>query len=253
MPEEEVTETPPAGAAPAVDIDAELPVDQDSFDRAYVETLRSEAASRRVAAKELGERYENFEKYSEDDRAVWNHLAKLMYDDPTAGAEAMQDIAVALLGETETPKEETPVEVPKTDDGPLTAEKVQEMVAAALAAERTTQAEEHKKGEVVRNFEAQAEKLGYTKGTPQYTTLLHFAANDPSPDGDPVAGAHEKVQAFLQEQVDTFVKARKADADGSATPPSGAGAGLPAAEKPKTLEEASAMFSKMLQDQRQDV
>ena len=250
MPEEEVTETPPADAAPAVDIDAELPADQDSFDRAYVETLRSEAASRRVAAKELGERYETFEKYSEDDRAVWDHLAKLMYDDPTAGAEAMQDIAVALLGETETPKEETPVEVPKTDDGPLTAEKVQEMVAAALAAERTTQAEEHKKGEVVRNFEAQAEKLGYTKGTPQYTTLLHFAANETNGEVGP---AHEKVQAFLQEQVDTFVKARKDDADKSATTPSGAGAGLPAAEKPKTLEEASAAFAKLLQDQRQGV
>ena len=250
MPEEVVTETPPADAPAEADAPAQAETSFETVEAAVAELakVRQEAASRRVSLKQ----YEPFEKYNEDDRAVWTQLASLMFDDPEAGAKALIEVGQALIG---TPQEETPVpETETADDAPdLSPAGIQKMIADALAAERTSQAEEHKKGEVARNFEAQAEKLGYTKGTPQYTTLLHFAANDPSPDGDPVAGAHEKVQAFLQEQVDTFVKARKADADGSATPPSGAGAGLPAAEKPKTLEEASAAFAKMLQDQRQDV
>lgn len=243
------TVTPDAPEAPEVDVDAELP-EGETFERAYVEKLRAEAAARRVEAKQFKERYQPFESYSEDDRAVWVQLATLLQQDPDAGAKALIEVGQALIG---TPQEEnkpvdTAPDAPAADAGPLTPEKVQELITAALTADREERgkvdADRQRQSEVV----AKGEAHGFKQGSPEYVMWLNAAANETNGDTDKAA---DVVKAYQQKIIDDYIAGRQGDR--AVTPPSGAGAGQKAPEKPKSLDEASAMFRRMIEDQNRGV
>lgn len=251
MPEETVQqETAPEGAAEELDLEGDLTEEQ--YPKEYVGKLRAEAAARRVEAKTAKEavaRFEAFTKLPESDvdilAQIVQHIASPDPELQKLGAQAFMAIGRDLLGEeTETPKEETPPvqEQTNTENEPLTAAKVQELVAAALAERDTQTKTQQDTAQRQAEFDKWAKDQGYDKDTDEYgyTALLKAVVKHGDRDK-----ALEDFKSWEQKRIDAFVEGRQGDK--GVRPPTGAGAGTKTVEPPKSLADATAAFKQMLE------
>lgn len=204
--------TVPSSAQPAApDIFAEPDASQAVFDRGYVERIRREGQRYRTEGQQAAEALANYEKvfgrYEADDRQFWLDLATAWADDPNAAARTFQQIAQAVLtpdgavDATATPPDPTsrPGTEGASDDGlgELTPEKVQQMIAEALGAQRQQAAEQ----QAVDNLYAEMRAGGFEPGTPE-GTLVIINANS---NGGDVAAAMDAVKAYKQSIIDAYV------------------------------------------------
>ena len=246
-----------AAAADAIDIpgpapepealDTELPEGEDTFDRPYVEKLRSEAASKRT---ELRGFKEAFDGYTPEETARFLELAADLNANPEKALEGFQGVTdrlAAQLGKVSTPMSEESIpaevsaaatEVAAAIPG-LTADDVTRMVNERMDAERAT----FDAAAATRNVFAEAAGLSdsYVEGSPALVQLLAVAQNDPAANGS-LADAH----GILMDQIASIEAAaveacRAGITTGTKHPPlvKGQPASLANTEPPKTLEEAS--------------
>jgi len=227
-----------ADAAPAeaeeLDLDGELT--QDSFDRAYVEKLRKEAAKYRTSARELEQKYQSVYDGFDDPEDV-NYLiglARKVYDDPASTAAEFEAIAKRI-------REATGVDI--TDDAPDSLDDIAEDKPLTMAdlerieRERAVEAAE-------RQIRAEAAELGYDLSTHQGKALLYIATNETKGD---LKAAHEKLEAereaLKKEAIEEYL--RSVEENANAFPPvSGGSGGSPAGSSgshaPRDFKEASA-------------
>lgn len=211
-PVDATPDAPASGAAP----DA-TPAEQDTFDRAYVESLRKESAGYRTKAKTYEEA---FDGYDDESREVFLSLAKDLINAPDDAARRMIEVSRSLLGDgfdaalTGEPK-------------PLTQADVQRMLQ-----EKDASAQEQA---AIRAVEQEARDLGYKDQTPDIANLFWYAHNE---TGGDLKAAHEKVAAAKQSIIDEYLASKKSDGDAFVTTSTdGVGAGN--SDGPaKTLEEA---------------
>lgn len=194
---------------------------QESFSRDYVEKLREEAASRRVALKP----YEDaFGGYNDEERQIWMNLARITAEDPIKGAEYFEQVAKSLR------EQNTPV-----DPSTLTPEeRAQQAVEAKLAEYEAKQAEERKEADLqrqVKEINDKATALGYTVGDVDHLRLLYYAQNQTNGD---LAKADELVKAANQKVIDDYVNGKRLSPPlvntGQQVPPT--------PNEPKTFEDA---------------
>src|SRR5487761_1419240 len=209
-----------AGGAPAAPVVPEAPeLDfheqplpaQDSFDRPYVEKLRSEAARYRTEAREAKTFVDNFGPA--EDRETWKNLASTLYRDQKAGARYMAELAKGLgAGMSDEEALEAagpaPAALPSTEaKAPgLTMEDVERMLG-----EREQQ---RAQADAIGSVEREAQELGYKPGTRRYIALLHTAANE---TGGDLQEAHRSLQSEDQAIIDAYL-ADKAKESGSRAP-----------------------------------
>lgn len=246
-----------AAAADAIDIpgpapepealDTELPEGEDTFDRPYVEKLRSEAASKRT---ELRGFKEAFDGYTPEETSRFLELAADLNANPEKALEGFQGVTDRLakqLGKVSTPMSEESIpaevsaaatEVAAAIPG-LTADDVTRMVNERMDAERATS----DAAAATRNVFAEAAALSdsYVEGSPALVQLLAVAQNDPAANGS-LTDAH----GILMDQVASIEEAaveayRNGIRSGKKHPPviQGQAATAVESEPPKTLEEAS--------------
>lgn len=217
----ETTET--SDVAP---VDATPPADPfetgaDTFDRSYVERLRSESANYRTKAKPYEEA---FGGYTDEDRAVWFEAAKLLADDPRAGGEYLRSVADAVLQQFAEP--EPPAPTPE-DERPVTMAELRSMREADIAAAA--------EAANVSRIESEARELGYTDLTSRsYRLLLMTAADLPSGD---LKEAHDLIEADKLRDREAWIRSKAADADGP-TPPAGSGFAPSGEIEIKTFQDA---------------
>lgn len=221
-PNAEQVTTPPAQTpdpAPTEDFHTqELPAEQASFDRAYVEKLRGEAAKYRTQARDGQPYREALARFTESDRAVWLNLVNATYADPKAGAAMMREIATNLAGgmtqdeavdaAVDKAKEQTPTPAlsapPEPAVTPLSEADVARMFDERMNM-RETQAEQAR---AVRAVEDAVVALGYEKGSTGFINVLHYAANQTGGDLD---AAHKIVQGDRQAIIDGYLADKAAE------------------------------------------
>ena len=230
---------PPAEAPSEIE---ELPTDTDTFDRAYVEKLRGEAAKWRTRTREFES---NFSGYSETEQAEFLRLASML-NDPNQQTDALEqlrgvtDRLAASLGQEAPAMNDTPE--PDAAPAALTAEDVSRLVEERFAA---AQQEQKRQSEVESAFaEAEALAPGYTD--PAAKAHLFAVAQNRNVS---LEAAHEIIQGELQEAID---KAVAEHMDGLRTGkhaprlPSGDSTNVQDQGPPKTLEEARARAEERL-------
>ena len=199
---------PEPAAAPIVEAPVEPPAaevaEPDTFDRAYVEELRKEAAGYRTRAK----RYEEaFDGYDDETREAFLEYARLSYAAQNGDAEAMAQLQ-EFMGE----EEPVAPEMPAID--PVEAARI----AAREETERVLSEREQRaaQAEAVSNVQAAAKDMGYDLTSADYVLLMRFA-NDPEVISldDPMAEAHNRVQAYHQSIVEQHLAAKSAQTDGT--------------------------------------
>lgn len=205
----------------------------ETFDRKTVESLRKENAKRRTQLKAYEDTYSAWDPESVN---VWNTAIKLSALDAKAGAEMLQDLAKALLGDGDTEgakealdKADAITDGADDDDRPLTKKEMQ-----AFLAER----EQAKSDEAaVTAVQTEAKALGYESGTADYLDLLNRAKLNHNYD---INAAHAAKQAEKQATIDAWVQERIASGDKWIKSPGGTGAapGDPDSGGPKEFKSA---------------
>ncbi|MGH9266729.1 MAG: hypothetical protein ACRD0D_00975 [Acidimicrobiales bacterium] len=226
---------PPDGGATGAD-----PFDdpaQVTFDRAYVERVRREAAERRTALRPYSEA---FDGYGDEDRAVWLDAARLYRSDPRAVASWMIEQGQAVLGGA--PGAEPPAAAGGEGDEldrPLTRRDLdaffgqREQRAAAAQRER----------EMMAAIQAEARALGYEPGTDLYADLVGTALNRAGGD---LAKADGLLKAARQKVIDEYVTAQAATAGASPRPgPAGVNGAVPPAP-PRSWQDVRKMTRERL-------
>tara|TARA_R110000824_G_scaffold179238_4_gene359419 strand:- start:106 stop:912 length:807 start_codon:yes stop_codon:yes gene_type:complete len=246
-----------AAAADAVDIpgpapepealDTELDEGVDTFDRPYVEKLRSEAASKRT---ELRGYKDAFTGFTPEETTRFLELAADLNANPEKALEGFQGVTdrlAAQLGKAKPPMPEeivpvaveaAAVEVAAAVPG-LTSDDVTRMVNERMDAERATA----DAAAATRNVFAEAAQLSeaYVEGSPALVQLLAVAQNDPAANGN-LVDAHGILMNQIAEIENAAVEAyRNGIRSGAKHPPVVAGQAATAleSEPPKTIEEAS--------------
>lgn len=163
----------------------------DSFDRAYVEKLRAEAANYRTQLREFKSAYEG---YSEAERAEMLGLTQDLARNPERAYERFGKITTRLeeqLGLT-SQEANSVAEADAATPGGLTEAQVQQMVQQQLA-QRDQAAQ--KEAATQKIFE-QAASIDpkYQVGSDQLVALIHIAQNDPAAGGT-LEGAHAVLTA----------------------------------------------------------
>lgn len=172
----------------------------ETFDRAYVEKLRNEAASKRT---ELTKFKETFKDWPSEAVEGFLGLAKAIESGDAAAVPVLENLLSQL-----SPKEQEAVleaiteqaeEPPKT----LTAEEVEKMLEEREASKEAERLQED-------NFKAlktEIEGLGYNLDAPnEEANLLFFYAQSQDGDVKDFQAAHKKVEAFRQGIIDSFVE-----------------------------------------------
>jgi hypothetical protein len=224
-PAEETTEEPAEEAAPPV----------ETFDREYVEKLRSEAAEHRVRAKEANEAFEGFD---EPTRAEFLDMARGL-NDPDRHVEVAQkfyDVAKRVFDHYGI---ETPEMVPDPNR-PLTPKQLEDR----LQQER----EERDLAEQTRILDAEIKSLGYETGTPDHFALMRMAwARE---DGS-IQEAHKAVEAWKKGIITEWAKhfQEKQDRHLDTAPQVGLAPAEAPAEDPTTFEGARERMNQMFKDQ----
>lgn len=201
----EAAATPAPEPAPALEPEAaieELP-DGDTFDRAYVEKLRAEAAKHRTQKQEV---MSHFEGYTDAERTRFLQLASELQSSPETALEEFQAVTQRLaqqLGKEipnmtaqETPQ---PAPAPEPAAASLNADDVTRLVEERLTAERQASAQQD---EVAATF-AEAEALSDSYKDPAAKAHLFAIAQHNNTD---LAGAHEILATQLQETIDTAIE-----------------------------------------------
>lgn len=267
MSDEEATPAPPSSEAVSAAAEAasvpkapepeapepeleEIP-EGDSFDRAYVERLRGEAAKHRTAKQDM---LRHFEGYSEAERTRFLDLAAKLQSSPEEALEEFRGVTDRLA--RQLGKEPFMSEAPTPDSAPepeyaaepaaespqsaLTATDVERMVSERLDAERAAAAQE---ADIKSTF-AEAEALDDSYKDPTVKSYLFAVAQHNNTD---LAGAHEIIsqqrQASEEEAVERYRKSLREGGTPGHPPrlPSGdPQAGTKNQGPPKTLEEARA-------------
>ena len=193
----------------------------DSFDRAYVEKLRREAAGYRTKAQPYEE---VFSAYDDEERefllAVTRDLGNP--DKQADAARRLRDLSQRLLEDADPDPDD------EARNKPLTL--------AELEQRERDKAAEQAQRQAVEAVEKEAADLGYEKGSPDYAFLMYMAANHH--DGS-LTDAHEAIGAGRQAIIDKFVEEQKAKGDKWITTSDATG-GAPSgqADEPKTWASA---------------
>lgn len=211
---------------------AELPVDQDQFDRKYVERLRREAASYRDRAK----KYQTvFDGYEEEAVNEWLQLASTLKEDPKTAAARFAELAEAINKQYEEPEPEVVDGAHVEGEKPLTKAEFEK-----LWAEKQYEVDINQR--VVR-IESDAKELGYEPKSDRYDYLLWKAARLPSGS---VQEAHEHI---LREEQAIFDR-RVQEMGGKPNPVVPAGGVAPSGERQlKTFAEANEALDAWLASQ----
>lgn len=243
----EAAAVPKAPEPPAPDPEIEEIPEGDTFDRAYVERLRGEAAKHRTAKQDM---LRHFDGYSEAERTRFLELAAKLQSSPEEALEEFRGVTNRLaaqlgkepfMNEAPTP-DPIPVSEPEPVDASsaLTANDVERLVSERLEAERNAAAQE---AEIKSTF-AEAEALDDSYKDPTVKSYLFAVAQHNNTN---LAGAHEIIQAQRQAAEDEAVERYRQSLREGGTP--GHPPRLPAGDPttgtknqgpPKTLEEARA-------------
>lgn len=243
----EAAAVPKAPEPPAPDPEIEEIPEGDTFDRAYVERLRGEAAKHRTAKQDL---MRHFDGYSDAERTRFLELAAKLQSSPEEALEEFRGVTNRLaaqlgkepfMNEAPTP-DPIPVSEPEPVDASsaLTASDVERLVTERLEAERNAAAQQ----EEIKSTFAEAEALDDSYKDPTVKSYLFAVAQH---NGTDLAGAHEIIQAQRQAAEDEAVERYRQSLREGGTPghPPRLPAGDPATATknqgpPKTLEEARA-------------
>lgn len=226
-----VDPAPPADPPAADDVDLfEADPTADSFPRAYVERLRSEAAARRTEAKAFAEA---FEGYSDEDRGTLLDLARTLRTDPASAAEWMRSQAEALLAGADPAgagDEEPEAEV--DPDAPLTAAQLERYLADREARREREAAEAKALDDIV----SEAKGLGFDPATNrrEYLALLDVANNETAGD---LAKAAEVLRAERQKVIDDYLAAKARESDTAPTVPPQVGGGRETPAQPRDWDD----------------
>lgn len=189
------------------DLLAEPPANQAVFDRGYVESVRREAEryreEARTHAEQLATYNDAFSPYEPADRDVWLDLARRWVTDPADAARVMQQIASQVLDEQtgQTAPAASPTSGEVAEDGPLTPERVQQMMQSELAARD----EAARQQQAVEGVFAELRAAGFDPQTRDGFAVLWTANNETNGD---VAKAIELVKADRQKIIDDYVAGR---------------------------------------------
>jgi hypothetical protein len=224
-------------SAPADDIFAELPADQPIFDRGWVDKVRREGQryreEARTTAEKLGSYDSVFGGYDDADRQVWFNLAQTWATDPLRAAQMMGAIANSVLGVDGSGPGDggsgagagaPDAGTGTVDDGELTPQRVQQMIAEALGAEQAQrmQAEQQRAEQAAINeVYEDVRRAGYDPQSMEGFMVLWLANN--STGGD-IAAAAKALGDYRQGIVDEYVSGRKS----GVTPMPAAGGSPPA-------------------------
>ena len=243
----EAAAVPKAPEPPAPDPEIEEIPEGDTFDRAYVERLRNEAAKHRTAKQDM---LRHFDGYSDAERTRFLELAAKLQSSPEEALEEFRGVTnrlAAQLGKEPFMNEApTPDPIPVSEPEPvdtaaaLTASDVERLVTERLEAERNAAAQQ----EEIKSTFAEAEALDDSYKDPTVKSYLFAVAQH---NGTDLAGAHEIIQAQRQAAEDEAVERYRQSPREGGTPghPPRLPAGDPATATknqgpPKTLEEARA-------------
>lgn len=219
----------------------------DSFDRAYVERLRGEAARHRTAKQDM---LRHFEGYSENERSRFLDLAAKLQSSPEEALEEFRGVTERLakqLGKEPFMNEAPAPDPASTSDSStgssesaLTVSDVERMVTERIDAERAASAQE---AEIQSTF-AEAESLDDSYKDPTVKSYLFAVAQHNNTD---LAGAHDIISQQRQASEDEAVERYRQSLRSGGTPghpprlPSGdPQTGTKNQGPPKTLEEARA-------------
>lgn len=225
--------TEPVQAAPEAD-----PFDNaevQSFDRAYVEKLRNEAAEKRVALKTFNEA---FDGYNDAERDFFMDVIRGLKDEGGRDAAARRALEVfKSLVEPETDPSPLSGGDPEEDeeDRPLTIKEWK-----ALQEKQQAEAAETEAVEAVKR---EAGELGYTVGTREYRRLMDVAVHETKGD---LKKAHEVLEAERNTFIEEYLSKKKEAAEQTLSSPGGAGTPPSQERKSLTLEDArKAMLARL--------
>ncbi len=211
-------------------VEETVPEEQDTFDRAYVEQLRDEAAKYRTRARD----YENtFEGYDEETRAGWLELigmAKAAEGNPEIQQQLAQMLGFELQQEDVQAMEETIAE-----DRPLTREEYAQIAREEARSLYTEEQAARDEQNAIHDIQTRAKALGYDQESPDYVLLLKFANDMDTPD---LEAASEQVKAYHQAKYEEFIQRKSDEAHQSPVAPSGNGVS-PSIVQPATSWEAA--------------
>lgn len=208
---ETTTENAPAETPPETPAGAEAAADAfddpkvESFDRAYVEKLRKEAASHRTEAQRYKEAFKGWDP--EADVPVWLETIQLAQQPgmQQAAADRLRQIA-DLIHKGDTPEEA----VAKVDGEPP---KEPEYLTPEQLEQKLQEREQEKAvADQVQAIKSKAAELGYAENTREYHSLLWTAQNE---TGFDLEKAHEKLQADRQAVIDSFLEEKRLAAEGN--------------------------------------
>lgn len=240
----EAAATAPVPEAPEPEEIEELPEGTDTFDRSYVEKLRSEAAKWRTRTRDFESK---FEGYSEAEQGEFLRLASML-NDPSKQADALEqfrgvtDRLAKQLGQEAFPVQESPEPAPAASSSALTAEDVSRLVEERLAEARQQQQQQ---SDVEAAF-SEAEALAPGYADPAAKAHLFAVAQNRNVS---LEKAHEIIQGQLQEAIDQAVESHM---DGLRTGkhapklPAADGTNVLDQGPPKTLEQARARAEERL-------
>lgn len=231
----EGAETPPATPAATVPAGGAPEGEQqpETFDRAYVEKLRREAAEHRTEAQRFKEA---FDGYSPEEVSFLLDLTKGLAspDQRVDAAQRLAKVAEAVLAEGGTPAQaqqavEAAAEGAKPEDV---------LTKAEYERLRAEEARDREAAEAVEKVEAEARSLGYDEKNPDSALFWNFAVNSKEHPGD-LQKAHEAVEAYKATIIKGYVEQHQ-ERRGRfpALPTTGATPAPPAGEVPKTFKTA---------------
>ena len=208
---EETTQTQTQSTTEPVQQDT-VPIDEqplpetETFDRAYVEKLREEAASRRVALRGYEEAFGAFD---EEDRNFLLGMVRQLSEDPTTAAQQMRALADALLEEYGAGATEAADALNQhadqldegDDDRPITRRELMELIEV-----QRQQAEEER---LIAEINSEARQLGYQEGSRDYMLLLWTAMNETQGD---LKRADERIKADRERIIQEYLAQKESQA-----------------------------------------
>jgi hypothetical protein len=214
----------------------------DTFDRAYVEELRREAAGYRTQLREV-ESY--FDGYTPEERDALGQYLQL-----SRAAEQGDQEAIAILNELFDDGQNVDDQMDDPFDMPMLDEDYLREMARQEAYELFSQEQAQRDQEqAVAQVQSTAEQMGYDQGSEDYILLLKFANDlDPAEHPDLLAAADQQVKAYKQQIIDSYINEKQQQANGPRTPQSN-GSAPSLAQPPRTLAEArQALHDRLMRD-----
>lgn len=183
--------------------------------RPYVEKLRRESAGYRDKAKKFHEAFDGYEETAVEE---WLEYVKGLRADPHATAKKMAVLSQDIIKAYEVNDEG---EIQPEGTAASEGETARPLTMADYEKLRTAERAQDEQQSLARKVVADAEALGYEKGSRQYKILLTTAME--LPDGS-VHKAHEILKADRQSIIDSYVNEMRANG-GRQLPPTGTATG----------------------------